>query len=154
VKAVYAIRAIVEIKYIRRLSLKTANKLFMAKIVRILRYGIELIREHLKKRDLEHMETVKAAFLKKALCVDKTTQNRTVYELAKEPFLIEELSMEKKLPATTTYNDDILAERVGKREKIPLEFDGSEAMVNSRWMNAKQRHVVTRYAFHGFHYKI
>jgi hypothetical protein len=78
-------------------------------------------------------------------------RTRLVYELAKEPFLIEELRVEKHLPATTSYNN-ILAERVGKREEIPLEFYGSEAMVNSRWMNAEhQRHIVTRYAVHGFH---
>jgi hypothetical protein len=120
-KAVNAIKAINEIKYLRRLSLKTGNKLFMAKIVPILTYGTELIWEHLKKRDLEQIERVKAAFLKRALSVDKTTQNRLVYELAKEPFLIEELRVEKHLPATTSYND-ILAEIVGKREEIPLEF--------------------------------
>jgi hypothetical protein len=87
--------------------------------------------------------------------VDKTTQNRLVYELAKEPFLIEELQVEKHLPATTSYNDS-LAERVREREEIPLEFYGSEAMINHRWTNAeqRQRHVVTRYAVHGFHYKI
>jgi hypothetical protein len=89
------------------------------------------------------------------LYLSLTTQNRLVYKLAKEPFLIQELRVEKHLPATTSYND-ILAERVGKREEIPLEFYGSEAMVNSRWMNAEQHqwHVVTRYGVHGFHYKI
>jgi hypothetical protein len=86
--------------------------------------------------------------------VDKTTQNRLVYELAKEPFLIEESRVEKHLPATTSYNDS-LAERVRKREEIPMEFYGSEAMINRSWTNAeqRQRHVVTRYAVHGFHYK-
>jgi hypothetical protein len=128
-KVVNAIKAINEINYLHRLSLKTAKKLFMAKIIPILTYGIELIWEHLKKRDLEQIERVKATFLKRALCVDKTTQNRLVYELGKEPFLIEELRVEKHLPATISYNDS-LAERVRKREEIPLEFYGTEAMIN------------------------
>jgi hypothetical protein len=79
----------------------------------------------------------------------------------KKPFLIEELRVERHLRATTSYNDS-LAERVRKREEIQLEFYGSEAMmtmmtlINRSWMNAEQRirHVVTRYAGHGSHYKL
>jgi hypothetical protein len=52
-KAVNAIKTINEINYLCRLSLKTAKKLFMAKIIPILTYRIDLIWEHLKKRDLE-----------------------------------------------------------------------------------------------------
>jgi hypothetical protein len=85
--------------------------------------------------------------------VDKSTQNRLIHELAKELFLLQQLRVEKHLPPTTSYND-ILAERIGKREEIATEFYGSEVTI-SRWMNVEQqRQVVTRYAVHGSHYKI
>ena len=80
------IRAINAIGYINRLSLETSKQLFIAKVIPILTYGIQITWSYLKKKDLELLEKVKATFLKRALGVSKTTPSRMVYELEREPF--------------------------------------------------------------------
>lgn len=77
-RAAQAIMAMQEIKNIRLLSLETAMKLFNAKIMPIVSYGIEVIWEHLTERNLETIEKVKSTYLKKTLGVSKTTKSRLV----------------------------------------------------------------------------
>ena len=78
-----------------------------------------------------------------------------VYELAREPFVIEELRLSHHLPATVHY-DVLLAERKRKHSKINMDFYATEAMINRDWMNTAQpqRHVLTRFSVHGLHHKI
>ncbi|KAJ4432881.1 hypothetical protein ANN_21520 [Periplaneta americana] len=57
-----AIKAIFDIKNIRQLNLDTATRLFEAKIVPTLTYGIDIIWTYLSLRDLRTMENVKARF--------------------------------------------------------------------------------------------
>ena len=59
----------------------------------------------------------------------KKTQSRMVYELAWEPFLIEELRLSHHLPSTVPYNE-LLAERKRKRSEINMNFYATEAMIN------------------------
>ena len=80
-KAASAVKAMHDIKHLNKVSLETAMKLFNAKIAPIITYGLELIWEHLTKRNLEKIEKVKATFMKKLLGVSKYTPSRLTYEL-------------------------------------------------------------------------
>jgi hypothetical protein len=106
-----------DIKEIAQLSLKTARAIFNNKIVPILTYGIDIILDKLKLKDLAALEKVKAKFLKKALGVSKYTRSRLVYELAKETFLVEELRINLLLPSSKSATK-LLEERKKKREEI------------------------------------
>ena len=61
------------VKNLHRISLNTAMTLFQQKVTPIMMYGLDIIWEHLTKRNLEYIERVKATFLKRALCLSKTT---------------------------------------------------------------------------------
>ena len=58
------------------LSLKTALRLFEAKTLLTLTYGIEIIWEHLTERQLKGTESLKARFLKRAMGLSKYTPSR------------------------------------------------------------------------------
>ncbi|PSN45906.1 hypothetical protein C0J52_20521 [Blattella germanica] len=94
------------------------------------------------------LEAVKSRFLKAALGVSKHTKSRLVYELAREPFFIEDLRM--RLPSTDSSNR-LLQEREKKRREIWLDFYTIEAMTNRTWTNTNQdlRHLVNSIAVHG-----
>ena len=98
---------------------------------------------------------VKANFLKRTLGASKFTPARLVYELAKEPFFLEELRIRLQLPTTSTWGKHI-NDRKKKRSSIWEEFYCTEAMMNRKWMlaNYTLRHMVTRSAVHGFHHRI
>lgn len=143
------------IKNLHRLSLSTAMTLFHLKIKPIITYAMEAIWEHLKKRNLEDIEKIKGAFLKRALCLSKYTLSRLVYVLAKEQFFIEDLRQCMQLPSTVAYNS-LLQELEKKRNKIWPEFFTTDAMIYREWTRAEYdlRHVMTRFAVHGFHHQI
>ena len=154
-RATAATKAIYDIMKITKLSLKTAMALFETKIVPILTYGIEITWEKLSSRDLLCMEKVKARFLKTALGVSKYTRSRLVYELAGEPFLIEDLRWKLDLPSTDSWRK-LLEDREKKRKEIWPEFYTTEAMVNRAWTGTNQelRHFVNSMAVHGYHHKV
>lgn len=148
-----AIRAIYDIKEITRLSLNTAMMLFKAKIVPIATYGLEIIWEHLSKRDLIALEKVKSRFLKAALGVSKFTKSRIIYELARETFLLEDIRLELQLPHTHQY-DQALTEMKERKNDIWEEFYSTDAMIFRQWTGANKeyRSAVTRLAVHGYHH--
>ncbi|KAJ4427799.1 hypothetical protein ANN_25452 [Periplaneta americana] len=139
-RATSAIKAIFDIKNIRQLSLDTAIRLFEAKIVPIITYGIDIIWTNLSLRDLRTMENVKARFLKAALGISKHAPSRIAYELARENFLIEDLRY--KLPSTEN-STRLLEERRQKRDEIWLDFYSTNAMTDRTWAgpNKELRHT-------------
>lgn len=152
-RAAAATKAMFDIQAISRISLKTAMALFNAKIVPIATYGIDLIWEKLSLKDLMTLEAVKSRFLKATLGISKYTKSRLAYELAREPFFIEDLRM--RLPSTDN-SKKLLHEREKKRRDIWLDFYTTEAMTNRSWTDANQdlRHLVNSIAVHGYHHKI
>ena len=154
-KAIAAIRGLQDISRPERLDLKTALSLFAAKIVPIASYGIEIIWQHLTISDLTALERVKASFLKRTLGVAKSTPSRLVYEMAREPFLIEELKFRYDLPYTSAAEKH-LTNRKEKRADIWEDFYTTEAMTSGNWTaaNYELRHLATRFAVHGFHHRI
>ncbi|PSN47588.1 hypothetical protein C0J52_04568 [Blattella germanica] len=154
-KAAAATRAIRDIKHLQALSLETALKLFLAKVLPIITYGIQILWQHLKKQELEMWEKVKATFLKRALGVSRYTPSQLVYLLAREPFLIEDIRLRQCLPSTDAYQE-LLRERTEKRHQVGEEFYGTGAMIDRNWSlpNQPLRHVVNRLAVHGYHHKV
>ncbi|PSN30821.1 hypothetical protein C0J52_17327 [Blattella germanica] len=153
-KAAAATRAIRDIKHLQALSLETALKLFFAKVLPIITYGIQILWQHLKKRELEMWEKVKATFLKRALRVSRYTPSRLVYLLAREPFLIEDIRLRQCLPSTDAYQE-LLRERTEKRHQVGEEFYGTGAIIDRNWSLPNQLllHVVTQLAVQGYHHK-
>jgi hypothetical protein len=62
-----------DIKKLNLLSLKKAMKFFNARITLILTYSVELMWEHLSLRNLATLDSIKAAFHKKAAGICKYT---------------------------------------------------------------------------------
>ena len=154
-KSAAATKAIYSIDNIRKTSLTTAMALFTTTISPIVTYGMDIMWEKLKVGDLKRIEGVKARFLKPPIGIGKTAPSRLAYELAKETFYIEVLRMTLLLPSTAAYNT-LLEERRQKRTQIEPDFYSTGAMSDRNWekTNQEQRHVVTRYAVHGFHHKV
>lgn len=99
-RAIAATKGLVEIKNLTQLSLETAIRLFEAKIVPLLTYGIEIAWPNLSLKDVQLLENVKARFLKITLEISKYTPSRLAYELAKETFLMEDLRYRLLLQST------------------------------------------------------
>ncbi|PSN40835.1 hypothetical protein C0J52_25868 [Blattella germanica] len=129
-------------------------KLFNAKIAPIITYGLELISEHLAKRNLEKIEKVKATFMKKLLGVSKYTPSRLTYELCRETMWTD-LRLQLLLSITQAYQQQ-LKERRMKMSEIWEDCYRTDAMTKDDWKgpNYDLRHFVTRYAAHGFHHLI
>ena len=89
-----------DIRCLSELGMDAALRLFRLKITQIATHGLEIIWYYLTERDFMELEMMKATFLKKAICLSKFTPSGLVYELAKEPFYIEELRCQLLLPST------------------------------------------------------
>ena len=134
------------------LSIETALKIFAIKVAPMILYGIDLIWEHMSVNDMERMDKVKAAYLKRCLGLNKSARNRLVFQLAGAPYLVEETQRTRRLPRTQAFED-----YVGKQERklamVNPKFYGTVAMTTNEWKehSRENRHLVTRSAVHGFH---
>ena len=150
-----AVHSMSSIQHLSRMSIDTAMKLFKAKVMPIATYGISLTWPYLTKKQMKDLEKIKAVYLKKILCISKYTPSRYAYVLAKETFFLEDLKLTFLLPETRA-SKDALQERLNKQEEIEENFYNTDAMVVRDWTlpDYELRHVVTRYAVHGFHHRI
>lgn len=130
-------------------------KIFTVKIVPIITYGLEIVWQYLTKSNLKDLEKVKATYLKRVLGLSRFAPSRIVYELTREPMLLEDLRLQFLLPSTSAYESTVL-EHQRKKAEIWEEFYVTDAMAREDWKEANylQRHLVTRFATHGFHFKI
>ncbi|KAJ4438210.1 hypothetical protein ANN_14149 [Periplaneta americana] len=105
--------------------------------------------------NLKDLEKVKAAYLKRVLGLSRFTPSRIVYELTREPMLLEDLRLQFLLPSVSAYESTDL-EHQCKKAEIWEEFYVTDVMAREDWKEANylQRHLVTRFAIHGFHFKI
>ena len=76
---------------IRDVDLRTAMNVFRIKIRPTLTYGLEAFAHLLSLRNLDLLDSVKAAFLKEALGLHITTSNPFTFALAEELSMVEEL---------------------------------------------------------------
>lgn len=134
-------------------SLKTAVSLFNIKVAPVASFGVELIWEDLSKSNLSLLDRVKAAYLKRCLKLHSSTRNRLVYLMADTPLFTEELKKRFKLPSTDAF-DSYIRDWEQKFAEMDPEFFQTGAMKNSEWKGPQRenRHVITRYAAHGFHH--
>ena len=86
-----------------------------------LTYGLEEIWEHLSRRRLQELESLKPRYPKRVLWVSKFALFRYVYVLARETFLIEDLRTQMLLQNTPAY-EELLRELQGKRDSIDESF--------------------------------
>jgi Reverse transcriptase (RNA-dependent DNA polymerase) len=151
VKASYF--AISKLTLIHKSSIETALKLFDLAISPIASYGIEIVWENLNKEDLYNLETVKSRFLKKVLGLSKYTKSRFTYKLANTDFFVNDLRKRFSLPNTPAY-EKFLENKIFAQNQINPDFYTTPAMCNDKWKSANfdNRHTITRYACHGFHY--
>ena len=135
------------------LSVNTAIKLFYLKIAPIVTYGIELVWKHLLLSDLLLFDRVLATYLKRVLSVSVMTRNRYVFLMAACDTFVERIKRQFSLSHTAAYAD-YLHLYDEKYALIEPEFFLTRAMTVASWRGPHQgdRHVVTRYAAHGFHH--
>ena len=89
------------------MSLETAMKIFWTKLLPTLTYGLEEIWEHLSRRQLQELESLKPRYLMRVLGVSKFPLSRYVYVLARETFLIEDLRTQMLLQHTPAYEEQL-----------------------------------------------
>ena len=150
-----AMAASATIKAPGKLSLRSAIQLFDMKVAPAASYGIRLMWDHLSVRDLQRLERVKAAYLKRVLGVHRTSRNRYVYLLTSTPLFIEQLMKCLSLPPTTA-SRNFLEEWERKFADINPEFLSTLAMRDRRWEGplCEHRSRWARLALHGFHHKL
>jgi hypothetical protein len=150
-----ALLATASIRNPQRLSLATAIRLFDLKIAPVAAYGVDLLWSHLTARNLEQLNRVKAAFLKRTMGLHTSARNRLVYLLADCPLLMEDLRHRHNLPRTAAFNECI-GRWEQKFAEVDADFYTSGAMTNGAWreVDRPNRHVVARFAVHGFHHKL
>jgi len=66
-RMIAAVRAMNDIKDLKRIALGTAMQLFRLKVVPTLTYGIDLILEYFTRKQLLELEKMKARYLKRVL---------------------------------------------------------------------------------------
>jgi hypothetical protein len=150
-----AITATFQIPNLRALSLSTALKLFRLKISPIAAYGIDLIWHHLTITQLQLLDRIKPAFLKRVLGVSKYARNRIVYLLCSTSTFIEDLKTSFHLDTTPVY-EQFLHVQENKFTEIDPDIFVTPAFTTEAWTapNRENRHVVTRFAAHGYHHLI
>ena len=138
-----------------QLSLSTAMALFDLKVGPTVSYGIEVIWPHLTKANMAQLDRVKAAFLKRALGVHRTSRNRLVYLISEAPLFVEDLLRRFNLPRTAAYEEHIL-EWEEKMADVDTDFFNTRAFLTNGWKEPchEHRHIILRFAMHGFHHKI
>ena len=143
------------IKSPRKLSLKTAVRLFDIKVSPVATYGLRLIWKYLNTSDLLNLEKVKSSYLKRVLGVHTTSSNRLVYQLAREPPFVKTLKERLQLVQTIAFEQFMVTWDAKEKDTDPL-FYTTPAMTNEKWKNAacEERHRWTRAAIHGFHHRL
>lgn len=140
----------------QKLSVSTALTLFNIKVAPVATYGITLVWGDLTTGQLEELDKIKATYLKRVLGLPRNARNRLVYPLAGTSTFIEDIVNRFQLaitPSLVSFRENF--DR--KMREIPREFYTTPAMTSVNWMgplNQKLRHLMTRYAIHGFHYKL
>ena len=151
-----ALAVIASLNDLNKTSLKTAMKIFCMKILPLLTYGMEVISPSLTSSNLEDLDRIKAAFLKKALCLHKSASSTVAHELASTGSLSEDLKEKGFL-----FNEDEWKHYQRKKEERALrhcshQFHMAPAFQFDDWkkQNFSTRHFYTRASDHGFHFKL
>lgn len=139
----------------RKLSVKTALMLFDLKIAPVASYGVPLVWDKLTTANLSELERVKTSYLKRMIGVDSRTPRALVYLMTGTRLFVDEIKQRFSLPETSAWKEFIFLQKE-KWSRVDKEFYSTGAMVDSSWkeLNRPNRHLVTRFAAHGFHHLI
>ena len=150
-----AMVAMASIEKPQLLAMGTALRLFDIKIAPVATFGIELIWESLTVANLESFNRLKAAFLKRAMRLHSTSRNRLAYLLAGTPLMIAEIRTRLGLPETPAFAA-CMASWEAKIAEVDPKFFETPSMTDFRLRGSKKtnRHILTRFAVHGFHHKL
>lgn len=109
--------------------------------------------ENLSTAQLGRLDRVKPAFLKKVMGLHASCHNRHVYLLAATPLFVEDLQRQFDLPKTPAYTD-FIQQWEDRMAEIDPAFFSTGAMNDETWKGPHRtnRHVIVRYAVHGFHH--
>jgi len=154
-RCIKALRACYAIRNPRALSLKTALELFRLKVEPIAIYGIKYAWETLTLTSLEHLDSVKASFLKRTMSIARNSPNRLVYLLADTQQLTIDIMKSLSLPLTENMRKHVAILET-KQINVEMDFFFTPGMNQNAWKesNSPMRHVTTRYSIHGFHHLI
>lgn len=138
-----------------KLTLSVAIDLFDLMVNPTASYGVQVIWPFLTRRNFQELDKIKAAYLKRVLKVHRLSPNRLVYLIAGTPLFIEDLQRRYNLPRTRAFQE-YLEEWEGKLAEVHPLFFQTQAMTSDAWKRANndKRHLVTRFAVHGFHHEI
>jgi hypothetical protein len=85
------------------LSINIVTAVFNLKISPVVTYGIQMIWQDLTEQNLKKLESMKAMFLKRVLCISKYAPTRLAYALAGTTFFTEDIKQTYNLPESTPY---------------------------------------------------
>ena len=141
------------IPHLQSLSLVAAKKFWNVMLAPIARYGITDIWGDLTANQLAQLDRAKFSFFKKVLGVHRSASNRKVMILAEIDSLCEDLAKSGLVPRTEVFVTYLSNLESRLSELDPIFFE-SPAVIHDHWKEAcyQRRHVVTRFAIHGFHH--
>ena len=143
------------LRNLQRASMSVAMKIFKLKVRPIIEYGLTEISPFLTTRHLVDIDRIKTTYLKIALGLHKNVPNTLTLMIAGENSLTEDLK--EKLDIRENIWTDYLQQRETKIESV-IENDYllGPAFMCDRWRktNQRDRHFITRFTAHGFHFKI
>jgi hypothetical protein len=130
-------------------------KLFALAVSIVASCVIEAIWSYLTINDLNNLEEPKSRFLKRVLSIEKKRKSRFTYQLVETDLLANDLKYKYNLPDTDEY-DKVMVKEIVNFSQIYNNFLKTLAFSDPKRknLNFKDRHLFTRYACHGFHFKL
>ena len=118
-------------------------------------YGITAVWKDLTVSQLRHLNRSKMFFCKRIFGLGPTASNRITTLLSDVPTVREDLVRSGRVEPTDAFRELVEEMEVGFSELDPEVFL-SPAMTQTDWRGPmrEKRHVVTRFAAHGFHFKL
>jgi hypothetical protein len=143
-----------DIKHLQKLSVRAALELFVIKIEPILAYGISVIWPYLNEANLRSLNMVFDMYLKRMLCVHKSSKNRLIHHMLEVDSFVGHIQAKYNLPYTGSFGC-LLYEREQKSIMLSPDFIYVHDTLPTHWTGPMKldRHVFTRTLVHGFHFK-
>jgi len=117
-------------------------------------YGISVIWPYLTTNDIIALNRVFDMYLKRMLCIHKSSQNRLVHHFLGVNTFVEYLQVKLNLPFTGNFGKLTESTRM-KGLLLTPDFLYACEYLPEKWKGPlqKDRHVFTRLLVHGFHFK-
>lgn len=149
-------RVIGTMKWMQKLSLDTAIKVFNIKIWPAVTYGFMTLCKQLTATHLLQLDKIKARFLKKTLALPKNASNTFTFHLANTKTMGEDIIACFKGVSANAQADYRIKIEEKNMEFVTKNFTEGPAFNSDRWKAACQsdRHLVTAFTLHGYHHLV